>query len=161
MLFYVHEIFLAFDFWWLLWMLSACFRVFYWKNTSISFWASRNFPCMELQVLRYSILINPHVFVFNYIFFFEKKSCFKLCCIVLFVHWSIFVYVTATLDIEFGRIQARDMLQHLWTGPISNASVDVVQGSRSVEVRAVGVTKVCELWYADLSWMFHVNDITG
>lgn len=34
------------------------------------------------------------------------------------------------------------MLQHLWTGPISNASVDVVQGSRSVEVRAVGVTKV-------------------
>ncbi|KAJ4726520.1 Alpha,alpha-trehalose-phosphate synthase 1 [Melia azedarach] len=44
-------------------------------------------------------------------------------------------------DIEFGRIQARDMLQHLWTGPISNASVEVVQGSRSVEVRAVGVTK--------------------
>lgn len=45
-------------------------------------------------------------------------------------------------DVEFGRLQARDMLQHLWTGPISNASVDVVQGSRSVEVRAVGVTKV-------------------
>jgi trehalose 6-phosphate synthase/phosphatase len=44
-------------------------------------------------------------------------------------------------DTEFGRLQARDMLQHLWTGPISNASVDVVQGSRSVEVRAVGVTK--------------------
>ncbi|KAL5577074.1 hypothetical protein UlMin_018773 [Ulmus minor] len=44
-------------------------------------------------------------------------------------------------DIEFGRLQARDMLQHLWTGPISNVSVDVVQGSRSVEVRAVGVTK--------------------
>ncbi|CAH8318983.1 unnamed protein product [Eruca vesicaria subsp. sativa] len=43
--------------------------------------------------------------------------------------------------IEFGRLQARDLLQHLWTGPISNASVDVVQGSRSVEVRAVGVTK--------------------
>jgi hypothetical protein len=34
------------------------------------------------------------------------------------------------------------MLQHLWTGPISNSSVEVVQGSRSVEVRAVGVTKV-------------------
>lgn len=46
------------------------------------------------------------------------------------------------VDVEFGRLQARDMLQHLWTGPISNASVDVVQGSRSVEVRAVGVTKV-------------------
>lgn len=45
-------------------------------------------------------------------------------------------------DIEFGRLQARDLLQHLWTGPISNASVDVVQGGRSVEVRAVGVTKV-------------------
>ncbi|CAI0441029.1 unnamed protein product [Linum tenue] len=44
-------------------------------------------------------------------------------------------------DVEFGRLQARDMLQHLWTGPFSNASVDVVQGSRSVEVRAVGVTK--------------------
>ncbi|KAF2282748.1 hypothetical protein GH714_043402 [Hevea brasiliensis] len=44
-------------------------------------------------------------------------------------------------NVEFGRLQARDMLQHLWTGPISNASVDVVQGSRSVEVRAVGVTK--------------------
>ncbi|GMH02550.1 hypothetical protein Nepgr_004389 [Nepenthes gracilis] len=44
-------------------------------------------------------------------------------------------------DFEFGRLQARDMLQHLWTGPISNASVDVVQGSRSVEVRAIGVTK--------------------
>ncbi|KAJ6423519.1 hypothetical protein OIU84_024476 [Salix udensis] len=44
-------------------------------------------------------------------------------------------------DVEFGRLQARDMLQHLWTGPFSNASVDVVQGSRSVEVRSVGVTK--------------------
>ncbi|BFG28949.1 hypothetical protein CerSpe_152230 [Prunus speciosa] len=44
-------------------------------------------------------------------------------------------------DVDFGRLQARDMLQHLWTGPISNASVDVVQGSRSVEVRPVGVTK--------------------
>ncbi|KAF9620637.1 hypothetical protein IFM89_013663 [Coptis chinensis] len=44
-------------------------------------------------------------------------------------------------DVEFGRLQARDLLQHLWTGPISNAAVDVVQGSRSVEVRSVGVTK--------------------
>ncbi|KAM7257094.1 hypothetical protein ACFE04_012835 [Oxalis oulophora] len=44
-------------------------------------------------------------------------------------------------DLEFGRLQARDMLQHLWTGPISNAPLDVVQGARSVEVRAVGVTK--------------------
>ncbi|KAL0741081.1 hypothetical protein Bca4012_082594 [Brassica carinata] len=36
-------------------------------------------------------------------------------------------------DIEFWRLQARDLLQHLCTGPISNASVDVVKGSRSVE----------------------------
>lgn len=45
-------------------------------------------------------------------------------------------------DVEFGKLQSKDLLQHLWTGPISNASVDVVQGARSVEVRAVGVTKV-------------------
>ena len=30
-------------------------------------------------------------------------------------------------DVEFGRLQARDLLQHLWTGPISNAPVDIVQ----------------------------------
>lgn len=44
-------------------------------------------------------------------------------------------------DQEFGRLQARDMLQHLWTGPISNAAVDIVQGLRSVEVRPMGVSK--------------------
>lgn len=32
-------------------------------------------------------------------------------------------------------------LQHLWTGPISNAPVEIIQGGRSVEVRPVGVTK--------------------
>lgn len=52
------------------------------------------------------------------------------------------ITISMISDIEFGRLQARDLLQHLWTGPISNASVDVVQGGRSVEVRAVGVTKV-------------------
>lgn len=41
-------------------------------------------------------------------------------------------------DPEFGMIQARDLLQHLVTGPISNSPVDVVQGSRSVEVRRAG-----------------------
>ena len=41
-------------------------------------------------------------------------------------------------DVEFGRLQARDLLQHLWTGPISNSPVDIVQGSKSVEVRPVG-----------------------
>ncbi|GJN06869.1 hypothetical protein PR202_ga24639 [Eleusine coracana subsp. coracana] len=50
-------------------------------------------------------------------------------------------YLPIWKDVEFGRLQARDMLQHLWTGPISNAAVDVVQGSRSVEVRSAGVTK--------------------
>ncbi|CAH9098384.1 unnamed protein product [Cuscuta epithymum] len=44
-------------------------------------------------------------------------------------------------DVEFGRLQARDMLQHLWAGPISKSSVDIVQGQHTVEVRAVGVTK--------------------
>ena len=44
-------------------------------------------------------------------------------------------------DPDFGRAQARDMLQHLWTGPISNAAVDVFQGARSVEVRPVGISK--------------------
>ena len=39
-------------------------------------------------------------------------------------------------------LQARDLLQHLWTGPISNSPVDIVQGSKSVEVRPVGVSKV-------------------
>lgn len=43
---------------------------------------------------------------------------------------------------EFGRLQARDLLQHLWTGPISNAPVNIVQGSKSVEVRPVGISKV-------------------
>lgn len=45
-------------------------------------------------------------------------------------------------DPDFGRQQARDLLQHLWTGPISNAAVDVIQGSKSVEVRPIGVSKV-------------------
>lgn len=46
------------------------------------------------------------------------------------------------LDVEFGLLQSKDMLQNLVTGPISNTSVDVIQGSRSVEVRTLGVTKV-------------------
>ncbi|GKU92442.1 hypothetical protein SLEP1_g6169 [Rubroshorea leprosula] len=44
-------------------------------------------------------------------------------------------------DHVFGRLQARDLLQHLWTGPISNAPVEVVLGSQSVEVRPVGFSK--------------------
>lgn len=64
----------------------------------------------------------------------------------LFIHFGKTEF--ANLDLEFGRLQARDILQHLWSGPISNASVDVVQGGRSVEVRAVGVTKVNLCWLA-------------
>lgn len=66
--------------------------------------------------------------------------------ISLFIHFG--KTESANLDLEFGRLQARDILQHLWSGPISNASVDVVQGGRSVEVRAVGVTKVNLCWLA-------------
>ena len=45
---------------------------------------------------------------------------------------------------ELGRygIWKSSSSQHLWTGPISNAAVDVVQGSKSVEVRPIGVSKV-------------------
>jgi trehalose 6-phosphate synthase/phosphatase len=68
--------------------------------------------------------------------------------LILLFHSLINLCINATLDIEFGRLQARDMLQHLWTGPISNASVDVVRGGRCVEVRAVGVTKVYALCLA-------------
>lgn len=38
---------------------------------------------------------------------------------------SLFLFCNA--DVEFGRIQARDLLQHLLTGPISNAPVDIVR----------------------------------
>lgn len=48
------------------------------------------------------------------------------------------------------RPQARDLLQHLWTGPISNAPVEIVQGSKSVEVRPAGISKVCRT--CELIW---------
>ena len=44
-------------------------------------------------------------------------------------------------DPDFGRQQARDLLQHLRTGPISNANVDIIQGMKSVEARPVGLSK--------------------
>ncbi|MFS7957205.1 putative alpha,alpha-trehalose-phosphate synthase (UDP-forming) [Helianthus anomalus] len=44
-------------------------------------------------------------------------------------------------DFEFRRRQAKDLLNHLRTGRISNASVDIVQGEQSVEVRVNGVSK--------------------
>uniref|UniRef100_A0A452XTR1 Uncharacterized protein n=1 Tax=Aegilops tauschii subsp. strangulata TaxID=200361 RepID=A0A452XTR1_AEGTS len=42
---------------------------------------------------------------------------------------------------HFGTNQANDMLQHLGAYSLSNQSAEVVQGSRSIEVRPVGVTK--------------------
>jgi len=69
-------------------------------------------------------------------FCFGKPLLYFSCCISNYSSHHL------DIDVEFGRLQARDMLQHLWTGPISNASVEVVQGSRSVEVRAANVTKV-------------------
>ncbi|KAM7265326.1 hypothetical protein ACFE04_003009 [Oxalis oulophora] len=44
-------------------------------------------------------------------------------------------------DPKFGSLQAKDMLQHLWTGSTSNSCIDVAKGRRSVEVRPAGVTK--------------------
>ena len=51
---------------------------------------------------------------------------------------------------NLGVMQARDLLQHLWTGPISNAPVDIVQGSKSVEVRPVGISKVRDIRVVDV-----------
>jgi hypothetical protein len=84
---------------------------------------------MELQVCRYVSFWNLDQL--NFEIYLSLLASLLFCS-----------DITMMVDVEFGRLQARDMLQHLWTGPISNASVDVVQGSRSVEVRSVGVTKV-------------------
>lgn len=70
-------------------------------------------------------------------------SFFFLPTLVIFYILHLYIF----LDVEFGRAQARDMLQHLWAGPISNASVDVVRGDHSVEVHAVGVTKVINILF--------------
>lgn len=49
-------------------------------------------------------------------------------------------------DVEFGRLQARDLLQHLWTGPISNAPVDIVQARRCAGY-ACQINRTCsEIW---------------
>uniref|UniRef100_A0ACD5W4Y7 Uncharacterized protein n=1 Tax=Avena sativa TaxID=4498 RepID=A0ACD5W4Y7_AVESA len=42
---------------------------------------------------------------------------------------------------DFGRNQAKDMLQHLGAYSSSNQSAHVIEGRRSIEVRPVGVTK--------------------
>ena len=82
----------------------------------------------------------------------ETSFCFACC---LSSYWSCH----HDIDVEFGRLQARDMLQHLWTGPISNAYVEVVQGSRYVEVRAANVTKVIVFLIIDFSkFSFHLQN---
>jgi trehalose-phosphatase len=43
-------------------------------------------------------------------------------------------------DVEFGKSQAQDMLQHLLTGSNGCSSMDVVRGVNVVEVRAFGVS---------------------
>uniref|UniRef100_A0A061SCE1 Trehalose-phosphate synthase 1 n=1 Tax=Tetraselmis sp. GSL018 TaxID=582737 RepID=A0A061SCE1_9CHLO len=68
------------------------------------------------------------------------------------VRESSIVWSYKYADAEFGRLQARDLLQHLCTGPISNAPVDIIQGSRSVEVRPVGVSKGVAMLHM-LSWI--------
>ncbi|XP_047042825.1 probable alpha,alpha-trehalose-phosphate synthase [UDP-forming] 2 [Lolium rigidum] len=52
-----------------------------------------------------------------------------------------FVWNYKYSDDDFGRNQAKDMLQHLGSYSSSNRSADIVQGRRSIEVRPVGVTK--------------------
>lgn len=110
----------------LLTTVAGCFWVFYWKDSTIAFWATWNFTFMELQIRRSGVWLCQY----------SQALPFLNC------YFLNFCFLSINPDVEFGRVQARDMLQHLWTGPISNTSVDVVQGSRSVEVRAVGVTKV-------------------
>ncbi|GKB88844.1 hypothetical protein Tco_0961116 [Tanacetum coccineum] len=60
-------------------------------------------------------------------------DCYQGSC--YYVSWAE-GQVFSMKDIEFGKLQARNMLKHLWTRPISNASVEFVQGGRSVEVQA-------------------------
>ena len=60
---------------------------------------------------------------------------YHIFLIHVLIHFPYYNYIMDTTDIEFGRLQAKDMLQHLWTGPISNASVEVVQGGQFVEVQ--------------------------
>ncbi|OWM81475.1 hypothetical protein CDL15_Pgr007513 [Punica granatum] len=54
----------------------------------------------------------------------------------------VFEYFTERTPRSHIELRETSLLwNYKYAGPISNASVDVVQGSRSVEVRAVGVTK--------------------
>ncbi|KAE8804668.1 Alpha,alpha-trehalose-phosphate synthase [Hordeum vulgare] len=52
-----------------------------------------------------------------------------------------FVWNYKYAEDQFGTNQAKDMLQHLGAYSLSNQRAEVIQGSRSIEVRPVGVTK--------------------
>ena len=56
---------------------------------------------------------------------------YHIFLIHLLIHFPHYNEIMDTTDIKF----AKDMLQHLWTGPISNASVEVAQGGQFVEVQ--------------------------
>ncbi|KAF3964045.1 hypothetical protein CMV_011633 [Castanea mollissima] len=65
------------------------------------------------------------------------------------LRWSLMLYKTLKENHK-QHIQLKELpddilnvVQLHWTSPILNASVDVVQGGRSVEMRAVGVNKGC------------------
>ncbi|MEW5311818.1 MAG: hypothetical protein WDW38_003503 [Sanguina aurantia] len=90
-------------------------------------------PKRHFDTIRMLAKVNPKV----------MASILELCqCILVFFRSGAMLDLEQTYaDVEFGRIQARDLLQHLWTGPISNAPVEIIQGGKSVEVRPVGITK--------------------
>eukprot|EP00742_Colponemidia_sp_Colp-10_P008523 GILJ01009236.1.p1 GENE.GILJ01009236.1~~GILJ01009236.1.p1 ORF type:complete len:841 (-),score=141.00 GILJ01009236.1:472-2994(-) len=46
---------------------------------------------------------------------------------------------------DFGAVQAKDLLVHLWAGPLTNAPAEVVVGAFSVEVRPANVSKAAVL----------------
>ena len=59
----------------------------------------------------------------------SKVDVFDACRSFVELRKTSVVWNYKHADVEFGRLQARDLLQHLWTGPISNAPVDIVQVS--------------------------------
>ena len=145
-------------------VLIWCFNCFYCLSPS-QYWLTSTILCLQ-HVFDYFTDRTPRSYfeereaslVWSYrhagawVVFRETIFCFACS---LSSYWSCH----HDIDVEFGRLQARDMLQHLWTGPISNASVEVVQGSRSVEVRAANVTKVIVFLIIDFSqFCFHLQN---
>eukprot|EP00397_Hematodinium_sp_SG-2012_P010553 GEMP01010669.1.p1 GENE.GEMP01010669.1~~GEMP01010669.1.p1 ORF type:complete len:916 (+),score=177.88 GEMP01010669.1:43-2748(+) len=48
---------------------------------------------------------------------------------------------------DYGAIQSKELLIHLWAGPLLNAPAETVVGDNSVEVRPVDVSKASQLEY--------------